>query len=86
MKSKSTNLARGVFSWFCFMLVVFSMIFVLLYSFAAFSAYGDEIIDKLKQISATYGELMSGELRELDIYKENASSFFERLYYGTQSG
>lgn len=86
MKSKSTNLARGVFSWFCFMLVVFSMIFVLLYSFADFSAYGDEIIDKLKQISATYGELMSGELRELDIYKENASSFFERLYYGTQSG
>lgn len=86
MKSKSTNLARGVFSWFCFMLVVFSMIFVLLYSFAAFSAYGGEIIDKLKQVSATCGELMSGELRELDIYKESASSFFERLYYSTQSG
>ena len=29
---------------------------------------------------------MRGELRELDVYKENASSFFERLYYSTQSG
>lgn len=85
MKSKSTNLARGVFSWFCFMLVVFSMIFALLYGFAAFSMYGGEIIDKLRQVSATCGELMSGELRDLDIYKENASSFFERLYYSTQS-
>ena len=36
MKSKSTNLARGVFAWFCFMLVVFSLIFTAIYGLSVF--------------------------------------------------
>lgn len=86
MKSKSTNLARGVFAWFCFMLVVFSLIFTAIYGLSVFSTYGGEILDRLSQSATTYGQVMRGELRELDVYKENASSFFERLYYSTQSG
>ncbi len=86
MKSKSTNLARGVFSWFCFMLVVFTMIFVLLFSFYAFATYGGDIIDRLRRSADVFGQVASGELRELDIYKENASGFFERLFFSTQSG
>lgn len=86
MKSKNTNLARGVFSWFCFLLVVFTMISCLVYGLSVFSGYGSSIIDKLYRVCGTYRQLMSGDLREMDVYKENASSFFERLYYSTQSG
>lgn len=86
MKSKSTNLARGVFSWFCFLLVVFTILFGVLYGFAFFSQYGSSLFEKADNLSAMMGQVLSGELRELDIYKEDASSFFERLFYSTQSG
>ena len=63
MKSKSTNLARGVFAWFCFMLVVFSLIFTAIYGLSVFSTYGGEILDRLSQSATTYGQVMRGELR-----------------------
>lgn len=86
MKSKSTNLARGVFSWFCFLLVVFTIIFTAVYGVAFFSQYGSSLFEKSEDIAETVRQVMCGELRELDIYKEDASSFFERLFYSTQSG
>ena len=76
MKSKSTNLARGVFSWFCFLLVVFTIIFTAVYGVAFFSQYGSSLFEKSEDIAETVGQVMCGELRELDIYKEAASSFF----------
>ncbi|MGN0478535.1 MAG: sensor histidine kinase [Hominenteromicrobium sp.] len=86
MKSKSTNLARGVFSWFCFLLVIFSIIFSGVYGAAAFSEYGSSLFEKAEQVAGVCSQVLSGELRDLNVYKEEASSFFERLFYSTQSG
>ena len=55
MKSKSTNLARGVFAWFCFMLVVFSLIFTAIYGLSVFSTYGGEILDRATILDAARG-------------------------------
>ena len=80
MKSKSTNLARGVFSWFCFLLCIFSIIGGL--TFVIY--YGQSIFDEGGYLFREIGQALSGDLRETDTYKENASALFERLYYSTQ--
>ena len=80
MKSKSTNLARGVFSWFCFLLCIFSIIGGL--TFVIY--YGQGIFDEGGYLFREIGQALSGDLRETDTYKENASALFERLYYSTQ--
>lgn len=84
-KSKSTNLARGIFSWFCYLLFFFSSIFVCVYGYGIFSTYGSDIFIKTESAVNTCGNVIRGELRELSVYKENASSFFERLYYSTST-
>lgn len=80
MKLKSTNLARGVFAWFCFLLCAFSIIAGLI--FAVY--YGRSIFDEGSYFFTEIGQALSGDLRETDTYKENASALFERLYYSTQ--
>lgn len=84
-KSKSTNLARGIFSWFCYLLFFFSSIFVCVYGYSIFSTYGYDIFIKAESAVNACGNVICGELRELSVYKENASNFFERLYYITST-
>lgn len=84
-KSKSTNLARGIFSWFCYLLFFFSSIFVCVYGYGIFSTYGSDIFIKAESAVNACGNVIRGELRELSVYKENASNFFERLYYITSA-
>ena len=80
MKLKSTNLARGVFAWFCFLLCAFSIIAGLIFAIY----YGRSIFDEGSYFFTEIGQALSGDLRETDTYKENASALFERLYYSTQ--
>ena len=80
MKLKSTNLARGVFAWFCFLLCAFSIIVGLIFAIY----YGRSIFDEGSYFFTEIGQALSGDLRETDTYKENASALFERLYYSTQ--
>ena len=84
-KSKGTNLARGLFSWFCYLLVFFTLISVTVYGIALFTSYGSDIFTQAERVIDTSAQLMIGELRELDTYKESASAFFERLYYNTRT-
>lgn len=84
-KSKSTNLTRGIFSWFCYLLFFFSSIFVCVYGYGIFSTYGSDIFIKAESAVNACGNVIRGELRELSVYKENASNFFERLYYITSA-
>ena len=77
MKLKSTNLARGVFAWFCFLLCAFSIIAGLIFAIY----YGRSIFDEGSYFFTEIGQALSGDLRETDTYKENASALFERLYY-----
>ena len=80
MKLKSTNLVRGVFAWFCFLLCAFSIIAGLIFAIY----YGRSIFDEGSYFFTEIGQALSGDLRETDTYKENASALFERLYYSTQ--
>lgn len=84
-KSKSTNLSRGLFAWFCYLLVFFTVIAVAVYSIAVFSGYGSDIFTKVEKIIYESEHILSGELRELETYKESASGFFERLYYNART-
>ena len=81
MKLKSTNLARGVFAWFCFLLCAFSIIAGLIFAIY----YGRSIFDEGNYFFTEIGQALSGDLRETDSYKDNVSILFERLYYSTQS-
>lgn len=80
MKLKSTNLARGVFAWFCFLLCAFSIIVGL-----TFAVYYPDIFEAIPSAVDKCGQALSGDLRETDSYKDNVSILFERLYYSTQS-
>lgn len=80
MKLKSTNLARGVFAWFCFLLCAFSIIAGL-----TFAMYYPDIFEAIPSAVDKCGQALSGDLRETDSYKDNVSILFERLYYSTQS-
>ncbi len=84
-KSKGTNLARGLFSWFCYLLVFFTLIAASVYSIALFTSYGSDIFTQAERVINISAQIMSGELRDLDTYKESASSFFEKLYYNTRT-
>ncbi len=84
-KSKSTNLTRGLFSWFCYLLVFFMLIVVAVYSIAVFANYGSDIFAKVEHVVDECSQVLRGELRTLDTYKENSSAFFERLYYNART-
>ena len=84
-KSKNTNLTRGLFSWFCYLLVFCTLIIVSVYSIALFTGYGSDIFPKAEHIVKECSQVLRGELRTLDTYKENASACFERLYYNTKT-
>ncbi|MBP3704794.1 MAG: hypothetical protein J6I98_04585, partial [Clostridia bacterium] len=84
-KSKSTNLARGIFSWFCYLLTFFAVIAIAVYSSTLFFGYGSDIFNTAERGITVSFNVISGELRELSVYKESASSFFERLYYNVQA-
>lgn len=84
-KSKNTNLTRGLFSWSCYLLVFFTLIVVAVYSVLIFAGYGSDIFTKAERIVYESHQVLRGELRTLDTYKENASAFFERLYYNSQT-
>ena len=83
-KSKSTNLFRGILAWLSCLFIFFSLVTFVIYTIGSYDDIGSELISSAEQTLKTYGNALSGELRELDIYKDNASSFFERLYYSTR--
>ena len=85
MKSKSTNLSRGIFAWCCHLLLFFVLIAVALYGVVLFIGYDSDILNTVERGFTVSRHVMQSELRELNVYKENASDFFERLYFNTQT-
>lgn len=85
MSSKSTNLLRGVFSAFCFWIVVFSLCVGLLLGILIAADNGGAVFDSLSRASEEYSTILRGDLRETRVYKGNVSYFFERLYYAAYS-
>ena len=57
MKLKSTNLARGVFAWFCFLLCALSIIAGLIFAIY----YGRSIFDEGSYFFTEIGQALSGE-------------------------
>ena len=55
MKLKSTNLARGVFAWFCFLLCAFSIIAGLIFAIY----YGRSIFDEGSYFFTEIGQALS---------------------------
>ena len=78
---KSTNLAAAFSPWFCFLLCARFLIIAGLIFAAILRA---KHFDEGSYFFTEIGQALSGDLRETDTYKENASALFERLYYSTQ--